>query len=850
DNGDLPLTIIIKWYKNGLEQGAPLANVTTINSGHTNKSQIWWFTVQAFDGEVFSTVQESVHREILNTAPIVSNLSLPPSPTTTDALVASWDAVDADSDDLSYTIKWYTNTSGTWQQQASYNDLYPLPASATTKGQYWKFYIQLDDKDSDPSTRYSNELNSTPVLVVNTPPEVYNLGLTSTPTTVDDLVATWESNDNDTGDSLTFTITWYLNGVFNSSWPTTATNAILAASNTTKNDQWYFTIRASDGEMDSSIISLTSNVTILNSIPIAGNLTITTNPTTTDDLVIGWDYYDLDDDPRDDGTAFIIWYLNGESVSELANTSSLLSGNTTKNQVWWYTVRCYDGQAYSLLQESPHVQIQNSAPINASSLPIPTSPTVETELVLSESAILSSLLDVDGDDIQFIDSIRWFKDSTLQSDLNGSLTVPGSRLKKGETWYYTVVPSDSLVTGSLCTSGTIFISNSIPTITLAYFAESDVKTIHNLTSSYQAFDADGDSLVVSGVKWYRYNFSDLDWDHMFLYDNNLTLPYTATQKGETWKFGVQVSDGEEFSSWRNVSLSLTIDNSIPWIDPYSISLSGGTSTSDSLTLTYSWYDDDYPLDNETGTTITWANSDLESVQNNLLTLSSTYTKAGQRWWVTIKPNDGEEEGDLIISWYYGKQITIGNTPPSITEASIQGVFNATTWYGTSFGTNFDLKINYTVSDIDQDEGATGYGIILVGDYLSEANYIWFRNRSGVVTRVFELDGETLVPFYNTEKGDVWWAQIRPRDLYGDYGLPFNSTQIIIGNTAPQILNLQWDQTDYRTADDLSFRYDFFDFDLDDTEVNVTVRWYLNGTYSPLYDNQRIISSAIIKKGQT
>ncbi|MFX0121680.1 MAG: hypothetical protein ACFE9A_19980, partial [Candidatus Hodarchaeota archaeon] len=842
------LIFIIKWYKNGQEQGLPLANVTTISSGYTNKSQVWWFTVQVFDGEAYSMIKESAHREILNTAPVVSNLGLPSSPTTTDDLEATWDAFDADNDGLGYTIKWFTNSSGTWQHQTAYNGYDTLPASVTAKGQYWKFFVQLDDGDSDPSTRYSNELNSTPVLILNTPPIVHNLDLTTNPTTSSNLVATWESSDDDTGESLTFTITWYLNGLFNSSWSTTTMSAILGASNTTKTDQWYFTVKASDGEMESSIISLASNVTILNTIPIIGNLTITMNPTTTDDLVVGWDYEDLDGDPRNDGTASIIWYLNGESVGGLVNTSSVLSGNTTKNQVWWYTVQCYDGQAYSLLRESPHVQIQNSAPINISSLPLPSSPIVETGLVLSESILLSSLMDADGDDIQFVETIRWYKDSTLQSDLNGSLTVPGNRLKKGETWHYTVVPSDSLATGSMYTSGDILILNSIPTITLAYFPQANVKTIHNLTVSYLYVDADGESVSISGIRWYR----STDTFNYFLvpsYNGNLTLPSSATNKGERWKFEIKITDGYNESIDWIISDYLEIQNSEPWVDPFTISITGGISTSDSLSLTYSWYDDD-DEDSETGTTITWANSELELVPNNLLSLSSTYTRAGQRWWVTITPSDGEEEGSSIISWYYGKQITIGNTPPVITETSIQGVFNATTWYGSSFGTNFDLVINYTVSDIDQDEGAPGYGIILVDNYLSEAEYIWFRNRSGVVTRIQELMGKTSVPFYSTKKGDVWWIQIRPRDLFGDYGLPVNSSYITIGNTAPQILNLQWSQGDYRTTDNLSFQYDFLDFDVADIEVNITIHWYLNGTYNPLYDNQRVITFAEIVKGET
>jgi len=839
--------LIVYWYVDWAYNSA-YNNNTEIHGDNTTSGQVWSYIIRVYDGEAYSANVSSAQGMMIgsrsNDPPYAENLTINPStPKTYQSLTATFDYADNDSDpQYGYEIRWYMNGS----LQSDYNNQLTVPASATLECQQWNFSVKVFD-----GIAWGIFYNSSLYTILNSPPEVDYLDLTANPTTVSDLVASWTFNDNDS-DSLTFNITWYLNGIFNGSWSTTSSNATLNADNTTKTDRWSFTLQAFDGEEYSSIVALGYNVTILNTAPVVGNLTITTNPTTSDDLVVGWDYDDLDDDPRDDAAAFIVWYLNGESIGGLTNTSSVLSGNTTKNQVWWYTVRCYDGQAYSLPQESPHAQIQNSAPVNVSSLPLPSSPTVETGLVLVESAILSSLLDADGDDIQFIDSIRWFKDSTLQSDLNGSLTVPGSRLKKGETWSYTVVPSDSLDTGSICTSGDLLILNSVPTITLAYFAESDVKTTHNLTVNYLYADADGENVSVSEIRWYRSTDTSAPYNYYLVpsYNGSLILPNTATNKGERWKFDIKITDGYNESTDWILSDPVEIKNSRPWVDPFSISITGGMSTSDPLSLTYSWYDDDYPLDNETGTLISWANSDLELVPNNLLTLSSTNTKAGQRWWVTITPNDGEEGGVSIISWYYGKQITIGNTPPVITEANIQGFFNATTWYGTSFGTNFDLVINYTVSDIDQDEGATGYGIILVGDYLSEAEYIWFRNRSGAVTQVLELKGETSVPFYNTEKGDVWWAQIRPRDLYGDYGLPVNSTQIIIGNTAPQVLNLQWDQTDYRTADNLSFSYDFFDFDPDDTEVNITIHWFLNGTYSPLYDNQRVISFTVLKKGQT
>jgi hypothetical protein len=201
---------------------------------------------------------------------------------------------------------------------------------------------------------------------------------------------------------------------------------------------------------------------------------------------------------------------------------------------------------------------------------------------------------------------------------------------------------------------------------------------------------------------------------------------------------------------------------------------------------------------------------------------------------------------------YGLIIIIGNTPPELAQndITINGEFNGTEYLGDSFGTIFDLNLSYNATDLDGDQGIDAYDLNLDTDgYVIGSKYRWFRNRSGIVTHLSEIADEASVPSYMTMEGDTIWVEVTPRDFYGDFGSSVNSSQISIGNTAPQILNILWDRAEYQTDNDLSFTYDFFDYDTDDTEVNVTIRWYINGTYSPMYDNQKVISFAVLKKGQ-
>jgi hypothetical protein len=749
----------IYWFKNG-ENQTVLANQKTVGSSNTSKNQVWWFTVCVFDGENYSVLYESAHIQILNSAPIVENLGINfTNPKTTDDLIAQWDDDDNDSDILSYTIKWYRNTV----YQPGWDDEDTVPASATSKGETWYYTLKAFD-----GSEYSSEETLSPsVLVLNTISVVNNLALTMDPQTTDDLVASWASSDNDS-DSLTFIVTWYVNGIENT---TLSNKTMIEAGNTTKGEKWYFTVQAYDGEGLSSIISLTTNITILNTAPVASNLIITANPTTIDDLIASWDYFDIDGDPRVDALAKIYWFKNGENQTTLANQKTVGATNTSKNQVWWFTVQVFDGDNFSIaIYESAHISIQNAVPYDSSALPLPTDPMKVNGLVLNLSAILTSLNDPDpSDDIEVV-MIRWYKEGTLQSTLNDSLIVPGARLTKGETWNYSIVPFDGVDYGLVCVSAEIVILNSKPTIINTYFTETTVYTINNLMISFQAEDADGDNITISGVQWYRYDDSIPDWVYNDTYDDYASLPTTATTKGESWKFRLEVFDGTESSLWRETAKEADIINSKPRIDSFSITLTGGSTTSDPLQVTYAWYDDD-PEDSNTQTIITWENSGDYLEDTYSTTLSADETTAGERWWVTITPYDGEEYGDYVNSKRYGISIIIGNTPPSLAPVNIEinGEFNGTEYQGTSFGTVFNLNLHYTASDLDGDQGVPAYGLSIVDGFASGSEYRWYRNRSGVVTFISALNDEITVPFYYTQKGDTWWVQVRPRDFYGDFG---------------------------------------------------------------------------------
>ncbi|MHA2248079.1 MAG: hypothetical protein ACXADY_24235, partial [Candidatus Hodarchaeales archaeon] len=77
-------------------------NYTFLPSENISKNQYWKFNLRAFDGENWSDYSVSPTINILNSAPIVMNVTVTGGETTSDNLSLSFDFYDADNDSLSY----------------------------------------------------------------------------------------------------------------------------------------------------------------------------------------------------------------------------------------------------------------------------------------------------------------------------------------------------------------------------------------------------------------------------------------------------------------------------------------------------------------------------------------------------------------------------------------------------------------------------------------------------------------------------------------------------------------------------------------------------------------------------
>jgi hypothetical protein len=240
-------------------------------------------------------------------------------------------------------------------------------------------------------------------------------------------------------------------------------------------------------------------------------------------------------------------------------------------------------------------------------------------------------------------------------------------------------------------------------------------------------------------------------------------------------------------------------------------------TDDDLMASYTYYDEDQDPESQL-TEIRWyRNSDLQEAHNDRETIPSTTTLKEQVWHFTVRPHDGFGFGALQAS----DPVTIGNSPPSVTELIISP---------DSPVTNDDLAASYTYSDADDDPE-------------NGSQIIWYRD--GVSQHLY--DGHKVIPFGATEKGQGWYFTVTPRDGT-DFGQLQTSPTVTVGNTRPVAINPYISPASPLTGDDLVANYEYSDAD-GDPEIGTIIRWYESNDLQAAYNDQKIVPSSATEKDQ-
>jgi hypothetical protein len=199
------------------------------------------------------------------------------------------------------------------------------------------------------------------------------------------------------------------------------------------------------------------------------------------------------------------------------------------------------------------------------------------------------------------------------------------------------------------------ISNTAPVLSNLVLEPVHPIDVNDLHLSYDFSDAEGD-VDNSRIIWYKNNMAQP------LYENETTVPASATSEGEIWNASVTPFDGIDFGI-EHFSTSITIEVNYPPVVSNVLITPNPAYNIDDLILSYSFSDQNYHT--EGSTKIIWYCNNVEQPDfENETTVPASATSEGEIWNATVTPNDGYTYGDLV--WSSTRFISF-NDAPSLTS---------------------------------------------------------------------------------------------------------------------------------------------------------------------------------------
>jgi predicted glutamine amidotransferase len=604
----------IRWYRNDVLQ-PELNDTLSVSSSLTSKGEVWYFTVKPKDGKAYGELKTSPSVTIQNSAPSITGVEITPDPafntSTLTATPVGW--LDADNDLEGYTYQWQKWNGATWEN-ISGETSQTLDPQCFIKGDQIKIIC----------TPYDGEDYGAPqeaiITISNSAPTIDSYYPVIDPTISEgqsqEFNITYSDLDNDV-----ITTKWYLNDTSVSndtdSYEFNATIGSVGIYNVT--------VVISDGSAQDAYM-WTLTVVVGNTPPVALDLSISpVLPTTSDDLIGDYTYFDSNGDPED-GTE-IRWYKNSILQPELNNTLVVSGSYTIKGDVWYFTVKPKDGEDFGTLETSSSVIIGNSPPSIDSFAPADTTPEVYENSILEFTHASS---DLDSDPLTY----SWLLNGTEQSTAQNWTYEPV--FESAGTFNVTLVVSDGEEFVTQQWNVTVINVNRPPTASDLAISPTSPTTSDDLTASYIYSDPDNNVEDGTEIRWYK------DGVLQPALNGTLTVSSSLTSKSEVWYFTIKPKDGIDFGELQTSS-PVVIQNTPPTISnpepsnsttdvPVSISTLNFT-ISDANGDSMDYYVSTSPnigSDSQTG-----VNDGAYSVSVSGLEYGTTYT-----WWVNVTDGTG------------------------------------------------------------------------------------------------------------------------------------------------------------------------------------------------------------------
>ena len=476
----------------------------------------------------------------------------------------------------------------------------------------------------------------------NNPPSASNVLLSPTNAkTTDSLTLSYSYSDSDNDPESGSEIIWYRDS---QALPQgTISGLTVPSSQTQKGQEWYATVKPSDGSDYGSLE--TSNIVIIENSPPSLSMP-TISPSSADeddDLTVS---YTASDDDQESLTVMIRWYLDGVLVSEFDDDLTVPSIATREGDEWRVEVSVNDGDDMEV-RSSQIITIggvvqPNNPPEVTSAIISPNQPTTTDDIQL-----IYTTQDLDNDQITDTE-IEWRVDNLLTAQTTA--TVLSSTTQKGQVWQAKIRVSDG-IDWSAWADAEVLIDNTPPVVNSITLSPTEIYTNDSVFVAYEYSDVDDDEPNSPLIIWSKNGIEQPPLDGL----NPLPAEYTS--KGDIWTVSLNANDGESFSEIALQS-TFTVQNSLPTISineiPTNITFAETDLPGLEILPEYNDIDGDQIVSN-----IQWLrNGFREGSLDNATFVPAEYFGAGQLWTLVISfhDNDGLEQQE---SW----AIEVDNLPP-------------------------------------------------------------------------------------------------------------------------------------------------------------------------------------------
>jgi len=621
------------------------------------------------------------------------------------------------------------------------------------------------------------------------------------------------SDDENPSDELNWTADW-THGIQEVTGNNTRDLTIIPVLDFNGDAEVMLTIHDKDGATASQSITLTWNP--VNDGPRISVLELESDTT---DLLGRYIYHtgsnltavlhDLIDPEGDLFTVHYSWIVNGNIIVENSTTATnFTSDNFERGDVVTLRVILSDGTESRWFENTTLI---SNAPPSIQGVTIVVLYLGEETGRANESCIIRvnpyGYSDLDGEPADYANfRYEWYSKADLIASGLDLDEINGTAFGKDFDVYCRVLPFDGKDYGFGERSSTVRIFNTPPTIqdiTVDYnggepFGPNEYSILSLNLSGYQDVDddvADYDTFMYS---WFVNGFE------IGVTTSALGSEYFA--KGDNVYCRVTPYDGTEFGNAAD-SDSIVIQNTPPTIIDVSLDFTGSRPDKHStLSIDMSGFEDpDGDLPDLDSFAYDWY-VDGNSVGAGATLDLAAYDRDDDVYCI-VTPSDGINFGIALTS----DTITILNTPPSLTGASIQITYDGNVVVVANLSSVLTANgENYFDEDSDPSQ---------------ESRYSWYINDT------FAKSGSSIDGSYFS-KGERVYCLVEPYDgtYYGD---AVKTEEIFIDNTAPEVGGVQvttWGRPT-RVAIIIAEAIDYFDEDNDPQGAHGYV-WYVNGVPVP------------------